>query len=70
MASTVARAIVELKKAQIRYKRYFYQRINITNAKIKVGDYIWLEVQDQKANDNLGGHSEGPFLVLDQKPAR
>lgn len=33
---------------------------------MKVGDYVWLEVQDRKENENLGGHTERPLLVIDR----
>lgn len=66
MASTVASARIELNKAQVWYKKGFDGRMRRGNAEIKVGDRIWMDVQDGKGNTKLGGHTEGPFLVLDR----
>lgn len=66
MDSTVARAKLELRKAQVDYKPNFYWILRRGNAKIKVGDYNWMDVLDGKAKEKLSGHTDGPFFVLDR----
>lgn len=70
MASNRTRATLELMKAQLNYKRNLNRRLRRGYAKVKVGDYIWLDVQDYKANKNPGGHTDVPFVVLDRNTRR
>lgn len=65
MAAAVAKARVQLKYAQARYKKAFDRRLRKGNTEISEGYYVWLEVQDGKSKDKLGGHTEGPYRDLD-----
>lgn len=64
MAATAARSRMVLKKAPVRYKKRLDQRLNHGKAKVTVGDYLWLDTQGEKIKDKIGGHTEGPFLIL------
>lgn len=65
IASTVARAKSDLKKAKVNYKSNYDWRLRHVKTKMKVCDYIWLGIQDGKAKFNMGLHTEVPFIVLD-----
>lgn len=64
MKATLAHARMELNKSQGRYKRNFNRGQSNGNSGIKAGDYVWLDTQDENGKENLGGHTEIPFLVL------
>lgn len=58
---------VELKNAQLTYKKDFDRRLRRANANIKVGEHVWLDVEDGMAKENLGLYTEGTLPVLDRK---
>lgn len=46
MATMVAKARVELKKSQVRYKKHFDRRMKPGKADVNEGAYIWIDIQD------------------------
>lgn len=57
---------LELNEAKINYKRNFYRRLWRGNINIQISDYIYLDVWDRNKKDKLGGHTDGPFLILER----
>lgn len=51
MASTIAKAHVQLKLAQVWYNKDLDKRLRRGKEGVKVGDYVWLEVQDGNEKD-------------------
>lgn len=46
-------------------RKNFIRRLKRGNDKVRVGDYVWLNMEDGKIREKLGEHIEGCFLVLD-----
>lgn len=65
IASTVECDKLDLKKAQVKFKRNFDRRLRHGITKISVAEYTFLEVQDRMEKDKIRGHTEGPLLVPD-----
>lgn len=63
MAATVERQS-RTQKGTGHIQEKFDRRLRRGNAKIKVGDHVWLEVQDGKGKEMLIEHIKGPFPVL------
>lgn len=67
MSVAIAKSRVYLKKSQVRYKKKkLYRGMRRGNADFKEGDYVWLYIQDVNSKDKLGGHTAGPFEVLNR----
>lgn len=64
LSATVARARVELRKEQVRYKNNFDRRLRRGNPKINGAHYVFQDTQKEKGKKMIVGHTECPFLVL------
>lgn len=61
----MARAKIELKIDQVSYQKNLARRLRRGNVKIKVGDYVWLEVKNGTEKNKLGVHTHGSFPDLE-----
>lgn len=56
MYSTVKHTKLELKQARLPYKINVHRILRRGIVKVKVGDYIWLDVQNRKPRENGWTH--------------
>lgn len=60
------KSTVQLKRSKARFKCDFDRHKKLLNKDIKCEDYFYIDPESGGGGMNLGGHSIGPFLVLDR----
>lgn len=66
MPATIAIAPFYFNKAPVSNILNFHQRMRCGNAKIEVGDFVWMDVCDGISKDKLRGHTKGLFDVMNR----